>query len=133
MAKAEQCFLLIGGNCDLADGSYVNCFNPFNGEKYFLSRSFLEKASLLNKGYFHIENPGVCVTDDNRIFVAGGVYVFHKYKMSKNSDSKQKHTKTNPSTSSHENNHKENFDDYVSLLDERDFLKDGIALVKDKK
>lgn len=55
---AQECFLLIGGNCDLADGTYVNCFNPLNGHKFFLSKSFLDKVSLLNKGYFHIENPG---------------------------------------------------------------------------
>ena len=58
MTKVQYCFVLIGGNCDLDDGFYVNCFNPFNGEKFFLSRSFLEKSKFLSKGYFHVENPG---------------------------------------------------------------------------
>ena len=56
MLRSEKCFLLIGGNCELDDGSYVNCFNPFNGDKYFLSKNFVDKS--LTKGYFHIENPG---------------------------------------------------------------------------
>lgn len=59
MAKAEHCFLLIGGNCDLVDGTYVNCFNPFNGEKYFLSKGYAEKTAFNERGYFHIENPGI--------------------------------------------------------------------------
>jgi hypothetical protein len=58
MLKADRCFLLIGGNCDNDEGCYVNCFNPFNGEKYFLSKSFLDKSKFLTKGFFHIENPG---------------------------------------------------------------------------
>ena len=58
MTKVQYCFLLLGGNCDLDDGFYVNCFNPFNGEKFFLSRDFLEKSKFLSKGYFHVENPG---------------------------------------------------------------------------
>jgi hypothetical protein len=58
MLKAEQCFILIGGNCDNDEGCYVNCFNPFNGDKYFLSKNFLEKSAFQSKGYFHIENPG---------------------------------------------------------------------------
>jgi hypothetical protein len=37
----------------------------------------------LTKGFFHVENPGVCVTNDNRIFLAGGNYVFHEYKFAK--------------------------------------------------
>lgn len=82
MLKAEQCFLLIGGNCELDDGSYVNCFNPFNGDKYFLSKDFLDNSKTgANRGFFHIENPGACVTCDNKIFVAGGVHVYHKYKI----------------------------------------------------
>ena len=58
MTKVQYCFVLIGGNCDMDDGYYVNCFNPFNGEKFFLSRSFLEKSTFSAKGYFHVENPG---------------------------------------------------------------------------
>lgn len=64
MAKAEHCFLLIGGNCDLADGTYVNCFNPFNGEKYFLSKSYTEKTAFIERGYFHTENPGILIQID---------------------------------------------------------------------
>lgn len=74
MSKAKYCFLLIGGNCDLDDGYYVNCFNPFNGDKYIISRSFVEKKNFLSKGYFHIENPGACVTADNKIFI-GRIYL----------------------------------------------------------
>jgi hypothetical protein len=69
MSKAKYCFLLVGGNCDLDDGYYVNCFNPFNGDKYMMSRGFIEKKNFMSNGYFHVENPGVCVTQDNRIFV----------------------------------------------------------------
>lgn len=82
MAKAQQCFLLVGGLPDSSNShdqdAYVNCFNPFNGEKYYFATSFLEKPSYNGKGYFHVEYPGVCVTQDNRVFVAGGLYVFHK-------------------------------------------------------
>lgn len=81
MTKAQYCFILIGGNYELDDGFYVNCFNPFNGEKYFLSRSFLENSKVTSRGYFHIENPGVCVTESNRIFVTGGNLVYHEYKL----------------------------------------------------
>lgn len=82
MAKAQMCFLLIGGSPDSSDGTYVNCFNPFNGEKYFFSTEFLDKQNYPDsRGYFHVEYPGVCVTEDNRVFVAGGLYVFHKNKM----------------------------------------------------
>lgn len=59
MTKAQHSFILLGGNCDLDDGFYINCFNPFNGEKYYLSRNYLEKSKLLCKGYFHVENPGI--------------------------------------------------------------------------
>lgn len=58
MTKAQQCFLLIGGCPDSYDGCYVNCFNPFNGDKYFSSNSFLEKAAYEGKGFFHVEFPG---------------------------------------------------------------------------
>jgi hypothetical protein len=84
MSKAQQCFLLLGGNCDLSEGFNVNCFNPFNGEKYFISRSYCDlNMRKLSNGFYHVENPGVCVTDDNRIFFAGGNYVFHEYKFAK--------------------------------------------------
>ena len=29
MTQAQYCFILIGGNYELDDGFYVNCFNPF--------------------------------------------------------------------------------------------------------
>jgi hypothetical protein len=83
MTKPDYVFLLIGGNCDLEDGFYVNCVNPHTGDKYFVSRSFLEKSKSIKKGFFHLENPGCCVTNDNRIFVCGGNYVYHEYKIKK--------------------------------------------------
>lgn len=80
MTKPDYVFLLLGGNCDFEDGFYVNCVNPNTGEKYFISRNFLEKSKSVTNGFFHLENPGVCVTDDNRIFLSGGNYVYHEYK-----------------------------------------------------
>lgn len=56
MNKPEFCFLVVGGNCEIDDGYYVNCINPYNGKKYLVSRSFQEKS--LERGYFHVENPG---------------------------------------------------------------------------
>ncbi|CAF0718298.1 unnamed protein product [Brachionus calyciflorus] len=117
MAKAEQCFLLVGGNCDLDDGTYVNCFNPFNGEKYFLSKSYAEKIAFSDRGYFHIENPGVCVTNENRIFIAGGVLVFHQYKTSKQQSSPSRSNKTANQNSSH--------DDFRLIFSDPDSLRDG--------
>ncbi len=67
-------------------GFYVNCVNPHTGEKFFVSRSFLEKSKSITKGFFHLENPGVCVTEDDRIFVCGGNYVYHEYKFYNNAD-----------------------------------------------
>ena len=58
MNKAGYCFMLVGGNCNFDDGSYVNCFNPHTSEKFFLSRDFQQKTRSTSKGYFHIENPG---------------------------------------------------------------------------
>jgi hypothetical protein len=57
MNKPEYCFLVVGGNCEVDDGYYVNCINPDNGKKYLVSRSFQEKS--LERGYFHVENPGL--------------------------------------------------------------------------
>ena len=51
MTKPDYVFLLIGGNCDLEDGFYVNCVNPHTGDKYFVSRSFLEKSKSIKKGF----------------------------------------------------------------------------------
>lgn len=77
MAKAQLCFLLVGGWPDTSSSSYsssiddesssrdgggvgvhVNCFNPFNGDKYFFSTSYLNKPSYDGKGFFHVEYPG---------------------------------------------------------------------------
>lgn len=77
----DHCFLIVGGNCDLDDGVYVNCFSPHLGDKFMMSRDFQEKSKPLRNGYFHVENPGVCVTDrESRVWVAGGNYVYHEYK-----------------------------------------------------
>lgn len=81
MAKAQQCFLLLGGSatfmssasksddCDEGNGGaagYVNCVNLFNGEKYFLSTSYLDKPSYISKGFFHVEYPGKIVNSFRR-------------------------------------------------------------------
>ena len=73
MRKAEQCFVLIGGNQSLeAD---VNCVNPFNGDKFIMSR---HHSGASKRPSCHVENPGVCVDDvSGRLFVAGGNYVYH--------------------------------------------------------
>ncbi len=79
--SADNLFLIIGGNCDLDDGIYVNCFEPHTGAKFIMSRDFQEKSNRLKNGYFHVENPGVCETDEGtRVWVAGGNYVYHEYK-----------------------------------------------------
>ncbi len=54
---AEDSFLFIGGNSDLDDGAYVNCYNISNNGKYFTSKSFLDKSKH-GRGYYHLENPG---------------------------------------------------------------------------
>lgn len=61
MTKAQQCFLLVGGFPDSCQSNspYVNCFNPFNGEKYFFSNNFLEQKPYEDKGFFHVEHPGI--------------------------------------------------------------------------
>jgi hypothetical protein len=136
MLKAEQCFMLIGGNCDLDDGSYVNCFNPYNGEKFFLSKDFLEKTnkySPLSNGYFHIENAGVCVTSDNRVFVAGGVYVYHEYKLFNyhQQNKKKKNRKMfNAKKQQQEQQRSEQQEDFINdeinnYFSNKDNLKDG--------
>lgn len=80
MTKAEHCFIILGGNYEIEDyENYVNCCNPETLEKCHISRNFQDRLRN-SKGYFHIENPGVCVTESNRIFIAGGKYVFHEYK-----------------------------------------------------
>lgn len=94
MNKPDYCFLLLGGNCDLDDGFYVNCFNPDNGKKFMISKNFQEKLKFVSKGYFHIENPGCCVTEDGRIFVAGGNWIYHEYKhFSRKSNTKKQFSK----------------------------------------
>jgi hypothetical protein len=121
MVRAEQCFILIGGNCDNDEGCYVNCFNPFNGDKYFLSKNFLEKSKFMTKGYFHIENPGVCVTNDNRIFVAGGVYVYHEYKLYNLNRKAIKPFKKSPRVLK-----KSETDEFPTMFDGQDSLKNGL-------
>ena len=116
MNKPESCFLIIGGNCDLDDGVYVNCFNPNNGKKFLISRNFQKKDQHLNKGYFHIENPGVCVTDDNRIFVAGGNCVYHEYKLFSHEHSMKYKAKVKSSNKHYNNLNKD---------DENDSYNDG--------
>lgn len=76
MVTADECFIIIGGNRDLddVDSNYTNCINPKTLEKSFISINHSDKSK--NTRYLsHIENPGVCVTQSNRIFMAGGKHV----------------------------------------------------------
>ncbi len=93
--NADNLFLIVGGNCDLDDGIYVNCFEPHTGAKFIMSKDFQEKSNRLKNGYFHVENPGVCATDEaTRIWVAGGNYVYHEYKCARK-DQKSRHNLSN--------------------------------------
>lgn len=135
MNKPEHCFLIIGGNCDLDDGQYINCFNPDTGYKFLISRNFQDKAKCLTKGYFHVENPGVCVTENERTFVGGGNWVYHEYKLfnnnhsSKHSKSKQKNPRRRQYSASNiddDNDSSDSYDDNEEMLSKEFFEYDKL-------
>ena len=72
MIKPEHCILLIGGVDQ--DRPSINCYNPLTREAYYMA-NFQDVERL---GYYDVEDPACLVTEDNRIFVAGGNYIYHE-------------------------------------------------------
>lgn len=126
MTKPDYVFLLLGGNCDLEDGFYVNCVNPHTGDKYFVSRNFLEKSKSIKKGFFHLENPGVCVTEDDRIFISGGNFVYHEYKLYNQDPSKRKNKTSSISNQNNSTAEKDNFTDGEEILSKETYEYDKL-------
>ncbi|XP_046371478.2 kelch repeat and BTB domain-containing protein 8-like [Haliotis rufescens] len=73
MIQPEHCILFIGG-IDQSKPS-INCYNPLTREA-FLMETFPETDD--RSGYYCVEDPAVCVTEDNINYAAGGNYIYHE-------------------------------------------------------
>jgi len=72
MIKPELCILLVGG-IDERHPS-INCYNPLTRETYYIA----DICDNMRSGYFSIVKPACVVTDDNQIFLGGGIYFFNE-------------------------------------------------------
>ena len=72
MIKPEHCILLVGGIDDRHPS--INCYNPLTRETYYIA----DVCDSARSGYYSVVNPACVVTDDNQIFLGGGIYFFNK-------------------------------------------------------
>ena len=72
MIKPEHCILMVGGIHQRKPS--INCYNPLTRETYCMSDFHHEGRTT---GY-DVQDPACVVTDDNKIFVAGGNYMYHE-------------------------------------------------------